>query len=99
MNTFKRSDMLYSYSWAADGNDNPKYRNAPDSNLFDRSEGYEVLYSINRFIQIYTVNSVAHGQHAEKLIRTRLPSIIFSRKELFQWLLVNWDRILTVSGL
>jgi hypothetical protein len=32
--------------------DNPKISGVPDSTLFNRNEGYEVLYLINRMTQV-----------------------------------------------
>ena len=51
MAKFNRSDLKHTYSWSTDGGDNPKLRGEPDSNLLDRTEGYEVLYLINKICE------------------------------------------------
>tara|TARA_B100000700_G_scaffold317273_1_gene408372 strand:+ start:288 stop:476 length:189 start_codon:yes stop_codon:yes gene_type:complete len=47
MAKFKNSDLKYGdYSWTVYGDDDPKITGKPDSTLFSRKEGYEVIYII-----------------------------------------------------
>jgi hypothetical protein len=90
MSFYKRSDMIYSYSWSADGGDNPKLRGEPDDSLFDRTEGYEVLYLINKFGEATGRTKIADGNKAEELIRGKLPGEVRSQKRVKEWLENNW---------
>lgn len=90
MSVYKRSDMLYSYSWTTTGSDSPKLRGKPDSALFNRGEGYEVLYMINQFLESKSLISVSSGNKAETLIHEKLPGKIFSQVALMEWLKDNW---------
>ncbi|MDQ1299065.1 MAG: hypothetical protein QG558_1604 [Campylobacterota bacterium] len=44
MGLITKNDLIYKdYSWTAISGDNPKVTGEPDSTLFNRHEGYEVL--------------------------------------------------------
>lgn len=90
MDFYKRSDMLYTYSWSADGGDNPKLRGEPDDSLFDRTEGYEVLYLINRFGEATGRTTIAAGNKAERMIKNDLPGHVRSQINVKNWLSNNW---------
>lgn len=90
MDFYKRSNMLYTYSWSADGGDNPKLRGEPDDSLFDRTEGYEVLYLINRFGEATGRTTIAAGNKAERMIKNDLPGNIRSQINVKNWLNNNW---------
>lgn len=82
--------MQYVYSWTTTGSDDPKLKGEPDSSLFNRKEGYEVLYMINKFLDSKSLTSVASGEKAETLIHDKLPGRVFKQTELMQWLRDNW---------
>lgn len=91
MSKFKKSDMKYDhYSWKAIPGDDPKVTGKPDSTLFSRKEGYEVLYMINKVLEHRGLSSVASGQKVETLIKDRLPSNVRSQENVFNWLNDNW---------
>lgn len=90
MNFYKRSDMLYSYSWAADGGDNPRLTGEPDNSLFNRTEGYEVLYLINKFGEATGRTTIAAGNKAERMIKHDLPGDIRTQIGVKNWLNSNW---------
>lgn len=55
MALMNKGDLVYNdYSWAAYGKDDPKIAGEPDSTLFNRKEGYEVLYFINKIAEKFT---------------------------------------------
>jgi len=89
MSNFKRSDLQYDYSWSADGDDNPSLRGNPDSSLLDRTEGYEVLYMINKFLDKKGSSSVALGKRCETAIKTTLPGNTRSQYNVMEWLMGN----------
>ncbi|ATC59401.1 MULTISPECIES: hypothetical protein [Vibrio] len=91
MSKFKKSDMKYNhYSWTAISGDDPKITGKPDSTLFSRKEGYEVLYMINKVLEHRGLSSVTSGQKAETLIKDSLPSTVRSQENVFNWLNNNW---------
>ncbi|NRF65327.1 hypothetical protein [Vibrio coralliilyticus] len=91
MSKFKKSDMKYNhYSWTAISGDDPKITGKPDSTLFSRKEGYEVLYMINKVLEHRGLSSVTSGQKAETLIKDSLPSTVRSQENVFNWLNKNW---------
>lgn len=90
MATFKQSDMQYSYRWTARPEDNPNFRKGSDYRNFNRNEGYELLFTINEFLSKRGLTSAASGQKAEKLIKEKLPSRVFTHSELYKWLTDKW---------
>ncbi|MDC5870381.1 hypothetical protein OPW39_16365 [Vibrio europaeus] len=91
MSKFKKSDMKYDhYSWTAISGDDPKITGNPDSTLFSRKEGYEVLYMINKVLEHRGLSSVTSGQKVETLIEDSLPSTVRSQENVFNWLNNNW---------
>ncbi|MCG6242038.1 hypothetical protein K6U55_08285 [Vibrio diabolicus] len=92
MASFKRSEMQYDhYSWTVYGDDDPKITGKPDSTLFSRKEGYEVLYMINKVLDEKNLTSAASGRKAETKIKEDLPSDIRGQEKVFNWLLDNWS--------
>lgn len=53
MGVITKSDLNYEYSWTSTKEDDPKISGEPDRTLLNRNEGYEVLYFINKFCEIY----------------------------------------------
>jgi hypothetical protein len=92
MKLMKRSDLIYSdeYSWTVIDNDNPKVTGDPDKTLFNRNEGYEVLYLINKIAEINGLKQISSGQKIEKMIHDHLPSNIRSQKNVTDWIEKNW---------
>ncbi|MCC7515071.1 MAG: hypothetical protein IT212_10325 [Bacteroidia bacterium] len=91
--SFTKTNMLYNhYSWTALPGDNPKISGVPDSTLFNRNEGYEVLYLINRFMSDNNLKNVESGQKIERMIRTGLPGDVRGQKNVVEWLIKNWKQ-------
>lgn len=91
--SFTKTNMLYNhYSWTALPGDNPKISGVPDSTLFNRNEGYEVLYLINRFMSDNSLKNVESGQKIERMIRTGLPGDVRGQKNVVEWLTKNWKQ-------
>ena len=92
MGLFEKSDLKFSYSWEVTPGDNPKTTGQPDSTLFNRNEGYEVLYLINRFAEIYDLCKKTSGHKIEKLIRMYLPSECISQEHVCEWIFAHWEK-------
>lgn len=91
--SFTKTNMLYNhYSWTAMQGDNPKITGLPDSTLFNRNEGYEVLYLTNKIMDSQSWVKVATGQKIEKMIKTGLPSDIRGQKNVVDWVIKNWEK-------
>lgn len=83
--------MIYNdYRWTAGPEDNPNFRNGLDHFEFNRKEGYEVLYTINKFLEKKGLSGTAAGQKTERLIHHDLPSRTFTHSELWDWLKAKW---------
>ena len=90
---FKRSDMYFSdYKWSAYPLDDPRVTGAPDSTLFNRHEGYEVLYLINKLATMWSIRTTPECRSMEQLIRNQLPSNIRSQENGKEWIRLNWKR-------
>jgi len=71
MATFNKSDLTYNdYRWneAADHN-NPKPTPKPGSTLLNKTEGHEMLYFINTYLQKRNFKNISTGRKIERLIR------------------------------
>jgi hypothetical protein len=92
MALFNKSDMQYGdYQWTAYPNDNPRVTGKPDSNRFNRHEGYEVLYLINALAGEWNFKNVASCLKMEKMIREKLPSNAIMQVDVKEWIRQNWN--------
>lgn len=92
MALMQKSDLKYTYSWTAIRPDDPKVSGPPDSTMFNRYEGYEVLYLINRFAHEYDLKQKSFGHKIEKMINEYLPSDIRSQTKVKDWIGNNWKK-------
>ena len=93
---YLKSQMMYSdYSWKSRyANDDPSVRGVPDSTLLNRSEGYEMLYFINRLAKIWNWGeNVPAMQRLETIIRTKVPSNQRSHEHIRIWIEQNYTNI------
>jgi hypothetical protein len=92
MNIFNKAHLLYKdYDWKTYDDDDPKVTGFPDNTLFNRHQGFEILYLINKLMEEWKFKNIASGQHMEKLIREYLPSDIRSQLHVKEWLKKNWE--------
>lgn len=92
MALFNKSDMQYDdYKWTAYPDDDPKITGKPDSTRFNRHEGYEVLYLINKLAQIWEWKQLNSCKKLEKMIREELPSDVIMQDAVKSWLSKNWN--------
>lgn len=86
-----KSNLVYDdYKWTAYGNDDPKITGEPDSTLFSRKEGYEVLYLINKIASENNLMQKKSGEKLERMIHNHLPGDIRSQKDVTKWIKENW---------
>lgn len=87
-----KADLHYTdYSWTAISGDNPKVSGQPDSTLLSRKEGYEILYFVNKFCELYKLNVKSSATKVEKMIRNEVPTNIHSQIKIKEWLATNWN--------
>lgn len=91
MGLISKIDLYYTdYSWNALYGDNPKITGEPDSTLLNRKEGYEILYFINKFSEIYSFKQKNSAVKVEKMIREEVPSDRRSQENIKTWIVQNW---------
>jgi hypothetical protein len=89
----QRADLKFAdqYRWTELKDDDPKITGEPDSTLFNRKEGFEVLALVNRFLDKYKFKQKASGLKVERLIKEHLPIALKSQKHVKDWLVANWE--------
>lgn len=90
MGLILKSDLQYKYSWTTIGDDDSKIKGEPDSSLFNRQEGFEVLYLINKFAEKNNFKQKESGLKTERLIKEYLPGNVRSQANVVSWLEANW---------
>ena len=88
---YHKSDLIYSYQWET-YDDDPKLRGEPDHSLFNRHQGWEVLYLINKLGEAYHIELKSAGNKMERMIREHLPSNIRSQVNVKQWIRDHWNQ-------
>ena len=93
MAIFTKSDMVYKdYRWSAYPSDDPRITGRPDNTLFNRHEGYEVLYLVNKLAELWDLKVVSSCQKMERMIRQHLPSDTRSQANVQTWIHANWSK-------
>lgn len=87
---YYKADLIYTYEWET-GEDDPRLRGEPDHSLFNRRQGWEVLYLINKFGAEYHIELKSAGEKIEKMINKYLPSDVRSQLLVKAWLVENWS--------
>ena len=73
------------YTWAV-GLNHSTANNEPDRRIFDRSNGFQVLFIINYFCKSLGNLTVTDGLKVEELISGQLPQELKSELSVFNWL-------------
>lgn len=90
-----KNNLLFKdeYSWTTIAPDDPSIRGNTDNKMFNRREGYEVLYLINQVAEemklrkLFSYYELQYSYYElEYMIRKRLPSNIRSRSKVKAWL-------------
>jgi hypothetical protein len=91
MDLLIKTDLAYSYSWKRVPDDDSRISGEPDSTLFDRNMGYEILYLINSYARIYNLVNKSDGLKLERMIKENLPGNYRSQIHAVEWLNENWN--------
>jgi len=89
MALFTKEDLKHKYNWSADKGDNPKLKGEPDRSLLDRTEGYEVLYMVQKLMTAWQLKQKESGNKIEDKIKAA-PSNIHSQEKIKEWIYANW---------
>jgi hypothetical protein len=85
-------DLVYSdYCWTELRCDDPKRSGRPDHVLFNRHEGHEVLGFL-----AHNFATLEDARKAEWALRHQVPARLHSRKQVYEWLTLNWAFVLNV---
>lgn len=89
---FKQSDLKYTgYSEMRLYGDS-KVTGPLDATLLNRTEMYEMLYFINKYMENENLYSVSDGHKIEKMIKEYVPSNIKSQENIKNWIRTNWNQ-------
>lgn len=87
-----KEDLIYSdYSWTEGAREDPKRTVRPDHGLFNRRDGREVLAFLS-----HNYASAEDAHMAEWALRHQVPARLYSRKQVHEWLSLNWEFIRNV---
>lgn len=87
---FSKRNLFYKdYNWTTYLNTDPRVHGKPDGTLFNRSEGNEVVYLINKLMVLWDYRFSNTGNKMEKLIHDSLPSDVKSQEEVKDWVKDN----------
>jgi hypothetical protein len=93
MNLLSRNDLRFVYNWKSIPNEDPRISGTAGTTLFNRKEGFEILYLINSFAEKHGVDQKEKGLRIEKLIKEELPLNFRSQIHAIEWLEENIDKI------
>ncbi|WP_028317849.1 hypothetical protein [Desulfobulbus elongatus] len=92
MESFNKSNLVYTYNWALYEKDDPRISGIPDATAFNRKEGQEVLYIINCLTDHLAYGVDSFGNKIEKLLHDRLPEEIDTQGDTIAWIKKNWTK-------
>jgi hypothetical protein len=91
MPLLSKADLQFTYSWTAALPDDPGSSGKPDGTSFDRRDGYEVLYLINKFAERNNLSRKEAGLKAERMINRALPGDVRKEEQVIKWLAYHWQ--------
>lgn len=87
---FSRRNLHYTdYKWTAYIPNDPRVNGRPDHTAFNKTEGNEMVYLINKLMMIWDYRFANTGNKMEKLIHDKLPAEISSQEDVQSWLKSN----------
>jgi hypothetical protein len=87
---FSRRNLFYSdYKWTNYVQHDPRVNGKPDATLFNKEEGNEVVYLINKLMALWDYRFSNTGNKMEKLIHDKMPPEIIKQEDVQQWLKEN----------
>jgi ABC-type uncharacterized transport system YnjBCD substrate-binding protein len=94
MIVFTKQDMYYNdYSWTNYLPNHPKVSGKLDNTKFNCDEGNEVLYLIQKIIELWDFTKIESCIKIERIIKEKLPNNITNQEEAVTWIQINWRSI------
>jgi hypothetical protein len=88
-----RDNLKYSYNWRPIPEDDPRISGEPDTTLFNKNEGLEILYILNKYRDKYGLADLPQFQNLERIIKEVVPGNCRSQIHVFEWLEQNLQLI------
>jgi hypothetical protein len=87
---FSKRNLHYAdYKWSTYPHNDPHVYGKPDATAFDKEEGNEMVYLINRLMILWDYRFANTGNKIEKLIHDQLPVEIHAQDEVQNWVKTN----------
>lgn len=92
MNVHHKSNLIYkNYSWKTYLKGDPEVTGKLDSTIFNKKEGYEVLYLIKKMTEIWKLEGRSSRRKIEEMIHKVLPPNIKKQEDIKNWIRDHWD--------
>lgn len=91
MPDFEKNALTFSYRWS-EAEQSCRHILHGSEDCIDRTNGYQVLDFINRFMMLYGLISQDSFNRAEILIYQHMPKRINTRSEMKLWLSKSWNK-------
>jgi len=92
MALLSKNELQYNYSWKEYNNEDPKVSGELDNTIFNRSEGYEMLYLLNKIAAMQNITNKTICLRMEIMIIDSLPGEICSQIDVRNWIRDNWNK-------
>jgi len=87
---FSRRNLHYSdYTWSTYAPNDSHVNGKPDETSFNKEEGSEVVYLINKLMILWDYRFANTGNKMEKLIHDQLPADINKQMDVLVWVKEN----------
>ncbi|WP_395062052.1 hypothetical protein [Flavobacterium sp.] len=94
MIVFTKNDLFYTdYQWTIYASDSPKLSGKLDATKFNKNEGFEVLYFINKLIHLWDFTKQESCIKIERILREHLPKSVITQEDTATWVQINWKTI------
>jgi len=91
---FNKHNLYYNdYTWTDYLPNNPKISGKLDNTKFNRNEGLEVIFVINKMIHLWDFTKIESCTKMERIIREKLPKTIITQEDIATWIQINWRNI------
>ncbi len=87
---FSRRNLFYAdYTWSNYPPNDPRVSGKPDHTGFNKSEGNEVVYIVNKMMALLDYRFTNTGNKMEKLIHDKMPPEIDTQEKVHEWVKGN----------
>jgi len=89
-----QEDLQYnSYTWNNHVCNTPKTSGKLDDTRFNKQEGFEVVYLINKLAEQWDLSKIESGHKIEYIINEKLPASLKTQAEVATYIQMNWKTI------